>query len=62
MIPYALSLDQVTVENGPQVGTKALRLSELRRVGLRVPPGFVITTAAYRAFTAANDLSESVDW
>jgi phosphoenolpyruvate synthase/pyruvate phosphate dikinase len=62
MISYVLALDQVTAEDGPRVGSKALRLSELQQAGLRVPPGFVITTEAYRAFAAANDLRETVDW
>ena len=33
----------------PQVGGKALGLHRLTALGLPVPPGFVITTAAFRA-------------
>jgi phosphohistidine swiveling domain-containing protein len=62
MISYVLALDQVTAEDGPRVGSKALRLSELQQAGLRVPPGFVVTTEAYRAFAAANCLEEAADW
>jgi pyruvate,water dikinase len=62
MISYVLALDQVTAEDGPRVGSKTLRLSELRRAGLRVPPGFAVTTEAYHAFAAANDLAGSADW
>jgi len=62
MIPCVLALDQVTAEDGPRVGSKALRLSELQWAGLRVPPGFVVTTEAYRAFVAANDLEKAADW
>ena len=57
-----LALDQVTAEDGPRVGNKALRLSELQQAGLRVPPSFVVTTEAYRAFAAANRLEEAADW
>src|SRR3954462_15335140 len=32
-------------------GGKGANLGELTRAGLPVPPGFVLTTAAYRAFT-----------
>ena len=38
------------------VGGKGANLGRLLRLGFPVPPGFVITTAAYRAFLAANDL------
>ena len=38
------------------VGGKGANLGRLLHLGLPVPPGFVITTAAYRAFLAANEL------
>src|SRR5260221_11379685 len=38
------------------VGGKGANLGRLSHLGLPVPPGFVITTAAYRAFLAANEL------
>ncbi|HEU0026564.1 MAG TPA: PEP/pyruvate-binding domain-containing protein [Ktedonobacterales bacterium] len=38
------------------IGGKAANLGRLLRLGFPVPPAFVITTAAYRAFLAANDL------
>jgi phosphohistidine swiveling domain-containing protein len=62
MISYVLALDQVTAEDGPRVGTKALRLSELQRAGLKVPSGFVVTTAAYHAFASANELKDAAAW
>jgi len=62
MISYVLALDQITAKDGPRVGSKALRLSELRRAGLKVPPAFVVTTDAYRAFVDANELWEAADW
>ena len=42
------------------VGGKAANLGELVRAGLPVPPGFVITTDAYRRFVAGNGLAESI--
>jgi len=62
MTLYALRLDQVTAGDGLRVGNKALRLSELKRAGLRVPPGFVVTTEVYRTFVAANRLDKATDW
>jgi phosphohistidine swiveling domain-containing protein len=45
--------DQVSL-----VGGKAANLGRLLRLGLPVPPGFVVTTAAYRAFVADDNLTE----
>jgi pyruvate,water dikinase len=39
--------DHVSLADAPTVGGKAANLGELVRAGLPVPPGFVITTAAY---------------
>src|SRR5436305_12158446 len=42
------------------VGGKGANLAELTRAGFSVPPGFLVTTAAYRAFVAANDLNDRI--
>lgn len=39
------------------VGGKGANLAELARAGFTVPPGFLITTDAYRAFVNANDIN-----
>ena len=39
-------------------GGKGMNLGKLARAGYPVPGGFVVTTAAYQAFVAANDLEE----
>jgi len=39
-------------------GGKGANLGELTRAGLPVPPGFVLTTAAYRAFTAGVEAGD----
>src|SRR3954470_6473443 len=41
-------------------GGKGANLGELTRAGLPVPPGFVITTAAYDAFVADNGLAAAI--
>ncbi len=43
------------------VGGKAANLGRLAASGMPVPQGFVVTTAAFRAFTAANDLGVFTD-
>ncbi len=39
----------------PTVGGKGASLGELARAGIRVPPGFVVTTAGFEALLAAID-------
>lgn len=41
-------------------GGKGANLGELRRAGLPVPPGFVLTTDAYREFVATSGIGEQV--
>jgi phosphohistidine swiveling domain-containing protein len=49
-----LSSPEATLENA---GGKGASLARLALLGLPVPPGFIVTTSAYRAFVAANDLA-----
>ena len=42
-----VDLDEVGASDVAEVGGKAANLGELRRAGFRVPPGFVVTSAAY---------------
>lgn len=56
----ALSLDRVDRAHHSRVGNKGYTLARLRRTGFPVPPGFVVTTDAYRAFVAANGLDEAL--
>lgn len=58
-IPLVLPLDDdaATLE---QAGGKGASLARLSANGLPVPPGFHITTAAYRNFVAANGLQEKI--
>ncbi len=43
-----------------EVGGKGANLSRLTRAGFPVPSGFLITTAAYRAFVQANGLQKLI--
>jgi pyruvate, water dikinase len=47
--PLVLPLAAVGAGDRPAVGGKAASLGELARIGLRVPPGCVVTTAAFTA-------------
>ncbi len=54
--PLVVDLAEVSDADLALVGGKAGKLGELVRHGLPVPPGFVITTEAYRSFVDATDL------
>src|SRR5689334_6051666 len=58
-IPWVLALDDpaATLE---QVGGKGASLARMAAAGLPVPPGFHITTVAYRRFVAENGLQEAI--
>src|SRR6266700_6714978 len=58
-IPLVLALDDAstTLE---QVGGKVASLARLAAAGLPVPPGFHITTTAYRRFVEENGLQEQI--
>ena len=59
MPPLTLPFSSLAASLAP-AGGKGLNLSELARAGFaeHVPPGFVVTTEAYRAFVAANGFQE----
>ncbi len=42
------------------VGGKGTNLSRMYRAGFPVPPGFLVTTDAYRAFVQENDLQKQI--
>jgi|GEM_PF-4333932 len=42
------------------VGGKGANLSLMTRASFPVPPGFLITTKAYRAFVQANNLQKQI--
>ncbi len=54
-----LALDDTSVILA-RVGGKGSSLARLAAVGLSVPPGFHITTAAYRLFVAKHRLQEQI--
>lgn len=50
--PLVLPFARIGAADLPRVGGKGANLGELARLGLPVPPGFCLTTAAYDAFLA----------
>lgn len=61
---FILPLESVGIDDLQLVGGKNASLGEmiqnLSSLGIRIPGGFVITVAAYKAFLAYNDLEEKI--
>jgi pyruvate,water dikinase len=60
MGPYTLSFGETDGTRLSEVGGKGANLSELTRAGFPVPPGFCVTTAAYRDFVQTSGELESL--
>ncbi|MGH2616466.1 MAG: PEP/pyruvate-binding domain-containing protein, partial [Thermomicrobiales bacterium] len=58
--PYVVDLARVRAGDLAQGGGKAANLGELLRWGFPVPPGFVITTAAYDRVVESNSLQDEI--
>ena len=56
-----LWLDEISTDQWEVVGGKAANLEGMLRAGFRIPPGFCVTTAAYRAFVEGHDLQEGIE-
>jgi pyruvate,water dikinase len=60
--PWTTPLNTISSEAEAMVGGKADNLATIaRELMLPVPPGFVVTTAAYFYFLESNDLREFID-
>ena len=61
MADYIKSLAEICVDDLPYVGGKNSNLGEminhLSQIGIQVPGGFAVTTAAYQAFMEEASLS-----
>ncbi|MGF6873044.1 PEP/pyruvate-binding domain-containing protein [Paraburkholderia sp. MM5477-R1] len=56
--PFILWLDDKAASGSPLLGGKFASLAEMTTAGFSVPPGFGVTTAAYRHFMAENGLTD----
>lgn len=59
MSPVAWFAD-VGIKDRPTVGGKGGSLGELTQAGIAVPPGFVVTTAAFELFLSALEAKEAI--
>ena len=58
--PLTCLLKNCTGDSVSLVGGKCASLGELINAGIRVPPGFAVTTEAYRQFIAASGAGETI--
>jgi pyruvate,water dikinase len=58
--PFVRWFASVGLGDRPAVGGKGASLGELDRAGIRVPPGFVVTTAAFERLLATQDQDGSI--
>ena len=60
--PLLLPLSELRAGDDPRAGTKMANLGEVQNaLGLEVPEGFVITTAAFAKFMSQNELFERAE-
>jgi phosphoenolpyruvate synthase/pyruvate phosphate dikinase len=58
---YVLSFNQIDKTNLPDVGGKGANLGELTKANFPVPPGFCVTTRAYRTVIQKNSEMEELN-
>ena len=54
-------LEELNADSLPLAGSKIYRLAELARLDLTVPPGFVVTTEAYRDYLNDSGIEPEID-
>ncbi|MGF1465586.1 MAG: PEP/pyruvate-binding domain-containing protein [Sandaracinaceae bacterium] len=59
--PAVLWVDDLSDRSVPRAGSKIARLGELRRCGVAVPDGFVVTTRVYEEFLQATGAGAEID-
>ncbi len=57
---YILDFRDVDKDSLPRVGGKNASLGEMIRAGIRVPPGFAVTTDSYQHFITETGIKESL--
>jgi len=56
-----IALEKIREDKLPLVGNKALGLARMKQSGLRIPPGFCITAAAFREHLEVNELADKIE-
>jgi pyruvate,water dikinase len=61
MSELVVGFDEIGRGDGARVGGKGANLGELVRIGVRVPPGFIVTAEAYRSYIAQSGLMPRIE-
>ena len=57
---YILNFENLDKSSLPAVGGKNANLGEMIKKGIRVPPGFAVTTDSYQCFINSSEVSERI--
>src|SRR5574337_1269219 len=57
---YVCRLEEITKEDTAIAGGKGANMGEMIRIGMPVPPGFVVTTAAFYKLIQIHDIGEKI--
>jgi pyruvate,water dikinase len=57
---YILNFNSLNIKSLPQVGGKNASLGEMINAGIRVPPGFAVTTAGYLYFIDETGIKDDI--
>jgi pyruvate,water dikinase len=57
---YTLSFEKVDKGSLPLVGGKNASLGEMIKAGIRVPPGFAVTTDSYLSFITEEEIKDKI--
>ena len=57
---YIINFEKVSKHDVPRVGGKNASLGEMINAGIRVPPGFAVTTDSYLKFITEKSLKEKI--
>ena len=60
MMDYILNFNQVDKDSLQQVGGKNASLGEMIKAGIRVPPGFAVTTDSYLGFITSASIRNTI--
>jgi pyruvate,water dikinase len=60
-VSYIAWFEEVSKKDAPLVGGKGANLGEMTRAKLPVPPGYVVTADAFRAFVKENALAQEIE-
>jgi pyruvate,water dikinase len=58
---YVLDFEKLDKDSLPLVGGKNASLGEMIKAGIRVPPGFAVTTDSYLEFTTAAGIKDKIN-